>query len=75
VTELVASLSASAARLGEEARGLTVAQVAPPLAAAVAFVLLFATPASSLAGQFWSDPEAGHGLLLLPTGWRPASTS
>jgi exosortase len=83
VTELVASLSASAARLGEEARGLTAAQVAPPLAAAVAFVLLFATPASSLARQLWSDPEAGHGLLLLPIaawmawkrGWAPKAAA
>jgi exosortase len=83
VTELVASLTASAARLGEEARALTPAQVAPPLAAAVAFVLLFATPASSLARQLWSDPEAGHGLLLLPIaawmawkrGWAPKAAA
>jgi exosortase len=66
LTQLVATLGASFARLGEEARNLTPAQVAPPLATAAAFALLFATPAVDLARQLWNDPEAGHGLLLLP---------
>jgi exosortase len=38
-----------------------------PLALAVlAFALLFAKPAVLLVRDWWSDPEAGHGLLLGP---------
>ncbi len=55
----------------------------PPLdaraATAAAFVLLFWTPAYTLVRDWWSDPEAAHGLLLAPlsvwlavrTGVRP----
>jgi exosortase len=36
------------------------------LLTAVAFVLLFARPAISLASDWWNDPDAGHGMLLAP---------
>ena len=32
----------------------------------VAFVLLFAQPFANTATTWWNDPEAGHGLLLVP---------
>jgi exosortase len=41
----------------------------PPAAAAltaVLFAVLFARPAALLARDWWSNPEAGHGLLLAP---------
>jgi exosortase len=41
----------------------------PPVAAALTAVLfgvLFARPAALLARDWWSNPEAGHGLLLAP---------
>jgi exosortase len=41
----------------------------PPVAAAltaVLFAVLFARPAALLARDWWSNPEAGHGLLLAP---------
>jgi exosortase len=34
--------------------------------AAIAFVVLFAQPISTLARDWWNDPDAGHGLLLAP---------
>lgn len=38
-----------------------------PLGAALgAFALLYAAPLAALAGDWWSDPDAGHGLLLAP---------
>jgi exosortase len=38
-----------------------------PLAATgVLFAVLFARPAALLAGDWWNNPEAGHGLLLTP---------
>lgn len=38
-----------------------------PLAlVAASFVFLFARPAMELAGDWWNNPEAGHGLLLAP---------
>ena len=42
-----------------------------PLAlVAATFVFLFARPAMMLAGDWWNNPEAGHGLLLAPfAGW------
>jgi exosortase len=33
---------------------------------ALAFVLLFANPMQTLARDLWTNPDAGHGLLLLP---------
>jgi len=44
------------------------------LAEALAFAVLFAKPAALLARDWWTNPEAGHGLLLAPVGiwlaWR-----
>src|SRR5205814_2490751 len=46
----------------------------PGVLTAAAFVLLFAGPISSLARDWWTMPEAGHGLLLAPVAiwfaWR-----
>lgn len=38
----------------------------PLLVGGAAFLVLFSEPALSLAGQWWSDPDASHGLLLAP---------
>jgi exosortase len=38
----------------------------PIALAAVAFVVLFAQPAQTLVRDWWTDSEAGHGLLLAP---------
>ncbi|HEX2188620.1 MAG TPA: exosortase/archaeosortase family protein [Longimicrobiaceae bacterium] len=38
----------------------------PLLAAAAAFVVLFWSPMVTLGRDWWSDPDAGHGLLLAP---------
>ena len=47
---------------------------APWLVAAVAGVALFWQPFVTLGRDWWSDPDAGHGLLLFPValwlGWR-----
>jgi exosortase len=47
---------------------------APLLAALAAFAVLFAPTAASLVQQWWNDPDAGHGLLLVPVAiwlaWR-----
>ena len=41
-----------------------------PLATtAVLFAFLFARPATLLAGDWWNNPEAGHGLLLTPVAF------
>ena len=44
------------------------------LVAGLAFVVLFWQPAATLVRDWWSDPEAGHGLLLFPVAayfaWR-----
>jgi exosortase len=46
----------------------------PALTTALAFVLLFAKPTSLLVKDWWTLPEAGHGLLLAPVAlwlaWR-----
>jgi exosortase len=46
----------------------------PYLLTAAAFAVLFAKPAALLARDWWSNPEAGHGLLLFPVAlwlaWR-----
>lgn len=56
------------------ARSLDWRALAPATVAAIAFVLLFAQPFASLARDWWTDPDAGHGLLLFPLalwlGWR-----
>jgi exosortase len=41
-------------------------RIAPVAVAAIAFALLFADPARTLARDWWSNPDAGHGLLLFP---------
>jgi exosortase len=41
-------------------------RIAPVVMAAVAFGFLFADPARTLARDWWSNPDAGHGLLLFP---------
>ncbi|CAN5605770.1 exosortase [soil metagenome] len=41
-------------------------RLAPQLALAVAFLVLYWMPITTLARDWWSDPEAGHGLLLAP---------
>jgi len=38
----------------------------PLLVTGVAFVILFRHPAALLARDWWTNPEAGHGLLLAP---------
>ena len=40
--------------------------VAPLVVAAAAFLILFANPLRLLAIDWWTDPDAGHGLLLAP---------
>ena len=40
--------------------------VAPLLVATAAFLILFANPLRLLAVDWWTDPDAGHGLLLAP---------
>lgn len=46
------------------------AQAAPALLALGAFLVLFAAPLSTLWRDWWNNPDAGHGLLLVPVaGW------
>lgn len=40
--------------------------LAPLLIAGLAFVVLFWQPFTTLARDWWNDPDAGHGLLLAP---------
>ena len=42
------------------------ASLAPILASGLAFLVLFWTPLTTLARDWWTDPDAGHGLLLAP---------
>jgi len=52
----------------------TVAAYAPLALTALAFIVLFAKPLTTLARDWWNLPEAGHGLLLAPVAiwlaWR-----
>ena len=41
-------------------------RLAPVIIAAAAFGLLFADPARTLVRDWWTNPDAGHGLLLFP---------
>lgn len=41
-------------------------RIAPVAAAAVTFAILYWAPMATLVRDWWSDPEAGHGLLLGP---------
>src|SRR5256885_16658509 len=38
----------------------------PAICTAVAFALLFVQPIATLARDWWTLPEAGHGMLLAP---------
>jgi len=62
------------ARAGARARLAAPAAAAAPLVAAAAFALLYWRPALTLVRDWWSDPNAGHGLLLGPVAlwlaWR-----
>ena len=45
----------------------SIGRAGPPIAlAAAAFVVLFAQPTQLLFRDWWTDSEAGHGLLLAP---------
>lgn len=47
-------------------RGMEPATLAAHALTAIAYVLLFAKPATVLADAWWNDPNNGHGLLLFP---------
>src|SRR5689334_22169688 len=63
----------SARALGP-AWSLTNPQLLPLAATAIAFAILFARPFDLLVRDWWTMPEAGHGLLLAPVAiwlaWR-----
>ena len=42
------------------------ARTLPIVAAALAFIWIFADPIQGLTRAWWDDPDAGHGLLLFP---------
>ena len=50
----------------------------PLLVAGLAFVIAFGQPMATLVRDWWSDPDAGHGLLLFPVAlwlaWRRGLT-
>lgn len=57
---------------GTQASELTTGRkgLLPPLVTALAFGVLFIHPATLLVRDWWTNPEAGHGLLLAPVaGW------
>ena len=41
-------------------------ELLPPVVTGIAFLILFGDPILTLLRDWWSDPEAGHGLLLGP---------
>ncbi len=43
--------------------------VLPPIVTGITFVLLFLHPATLLVRDWWTNPEAGHGLLLAPVAF------
>ena len=47
-------------------RNATLDRLIPVAATAIAFAVLFWAPFTTLLRDWWSDPEAGHGLLLGP---------
>jgi exosortase len=64
---MVTTLRGAAAALRLPPAGEWTPERLLPLAATVlAFGVLFANPARTLARDLWTNPEAGHGLLLLP---------
>lgn len=59
----VAGLSLALPRVED----IRIKRPSPPLiAAAIAFAVLFWSPFATLVRDWWSDPDAGHGLLLGP---------
>lgn len=61
------SLSLPREQLAAFARArLASGELVPMVLAGAAFVLLFAQPFAGLARDWWTSPEAGHGLLLFP---------
>jgi exosortase len=57
---------------GTQATELTAGRkgLLPPIITGLAFVVLFLDPATLLVRDWWTNPEAGHGLLLAPVaGW------
>ena len=57
---------------GTQAGELTAGRkgLVPPIVTGLAFLVLFLHPATLLVRDWWSNPEAGHGLLLAPVaGW------
>ena len=58
--------SALPAPVTTDSSSASTASLAPLAVAGVAFAVLFARPGLMLAGDWWSNPEAGHGLLLAP---------
>lgn len=67
--------AATSVASGERHRaGVTSASYLPWAATAIAFAVLFAKPLYLLAKDWWTMPEAGHGLLLAPVAiwmaWR-----
>lgn len=64
-----ASPASAAPAAGTPAAGRAARVAVPPvpvLAAALLFAVLYARPMIKLANDWWSNPEAGHGLLLAP---------
>lgn len=59
-------MTSSRASLPSSVNWMEIKRTAPLLVGAVAFLLLFWTPIVTLGQDWWSDPEAGHGLLLGP---------
>jgi exosortase len=64
----------TAAALRLRAKEIDLARWGPWAVTGAAFLLLFAEPLRTLARDWWTDPEAGHGLLLFPVAlwlaWR-----
>lgn len=58
-------MTAVVARIREGMR-LPWQTTAPYVAAALAFLILFWQPLTTLGRDWWNDPDAGHGLLLAP---------
>lgn len=47
-------------------KGQELKRLAPAILAGLAFLVVFQTPITTLLRDWWSDPEASHGLLLGP---------
>jgi len=62
------------AAAGSKAPPRAIADYLPVALTAIAFAVLFAKPLTTLARDWWTLPEAGHGLLLAPVAvwlaWR-----